>query len=70
MALRLYLADPADFAKQRRIVPGAPADLVLLDRAWVSARERLASTDVRAVWIAGQRIDNSVDESPSERMPG
>ena len=69
-ALRLYLADPADFAKQRRIVPGAPADLVLLDRAWVSARERLASTDVRAVWIAGQRIDNSVDESPSERMPG
>lgn len=55
-ALALYLADPADLPRQRRIAVGEPADLCLLDRPWVQARERLTSADVRASFIAGDCV--------------
>jgi predicted amidohydrolase YtcJ len=56
-ALALYLAplcDPGGPA--RRVAAGAPADLVLLDRPWRDARERLVSADVRATWSAGRLV--------------
>jgi predicted amidohydrolase YtcJ len=55
-ALALYLADPLDLTRQRRIAPGAPADLCLLDRPWASARTRLDSRDVAATIIDGQVV--------------
>lgn len=55
-ALALYLADPADLARQRRIAPGEPADLCLLDRPWAQARERLTSADVRSAFVAGDLV--------------
>lgn len=51
-ALALYLADPIDLSRQRRIAAGEPADLCLLDRPWHEARERLDSRDVRMVFAA------------------
>jgi predicted amidohydrolase YtcJ len=55
-ALALYLADPADLARQRRIAVGEPADLCLLDRPWAQARTRLTSADVRACFVAGDCV--------------
>ncbi|ATE66203.1 amidohydrolase family protein [Rhizorhabdus dicambivorans] len=52
-ALALFLADPADLSRQRRIAPGADADLCLLDRPWSLARTRLQARDVRATLIDG-----------------
>lgn len=63
-ALALYLADPADLARQRQIVPGASADLVLLNRPWSAARQRLTSSDVRATLIAGRLVHDSIDQAP------
>lgn len=53
-ALALYLADPADIRRRRRIAVGEPADLCLLDRPWAQARGRLSSKDVAATLIAGE----------------
>ncbi|MEE4452660.1 amidohydrolase family protein [Novosphingobium resinovorum] len=66
-ALALYLADPLDLARQRRIVPGAPADLCLLDRPWREARARLLGNDVRLVIAGGALVHQRVDEPPFER---
>lgn len=64
-ALSLYLADPVDLTRQRRIEPGAPADLCLLALPWAQARTRLLSTDVRAAFVAGRLIfDDGVDKAP------
>lgn len=63
-ALALYLADPADLTRQRRIAPGEPADLCLLDRPWAQARERLDSAHIRATVIAGRLVHDSIDQSP------
>ena len=52
-ALSLWLADPLDLSRERRIAPGAAADLCLLDRPWAQARERLCARDVAATWIGG-----------------
>jgi predicted amidohydrolase YtcJ len=52
-ALELHLAVPGDLPRQRRIAVGEPADLVLLDRPWSLARNRLKSGDVRATIVAG-----------------
>ncbi len=38
----------------RRVAPGERADLCLLDRPWVEARERLRADDVHATWCAGR----------------
>ncbi len=66
-ALALYLADPADLARQRRIEVGASADLVLLDRPWSAARERLNAGDVALCLIGGKVAFDGVDQSPGER---
>ncbi len=66
-ALSLFLADPVDLSIERRIDPGAPADLCLLDRPWCEARGRLSVTDVRASWIGGSVVHNRVDQAPVER---
>jgi predicted amidohydrolase YtcJ len=64
-ALSLYLADPADLTRQRRIEPGAPADLCLLSLPWAQARTRLLSADVRAAFVAGWLVfDNGIDKAP------
>ncbi|MFA7586031.1 MAG: amidohydrolase family protein [Novosphingobium sp.] len=61
-ALALYLADPEDITRQRRVEAGAPADLCLLHRPWSEARERLVSADVRAAFVSGCRIDDGIDQ--------
>ncbi len=55
-ALRLFTGHPTRPGGPRReIRPGEPADLCLLDRAWVAARRGLAEVRVRAT-IAGGRV--------------
>lgn len=68
-ALDLYLADPLDFRRIRRIAPGEPADLCLLDRSWSRARHRLDSRDVAATIAKGRLIHQAVDQPPFERLP-
>ncbi len=67
-ALDLFLRDPLDLALMRRIGPGLPADLCLLDRPWAQARERLCADDVLAVWASGRLIHQRVDQAPVERL--
>ncbi len=63
-AVELYLADPADLSRRRRVAPGEPADLCLLARPWSEARACLSSTNVRAAFVAGRRVDDGIDEAP------
>ncbi|MFC6621686.1 amidohydrolase family protein [Novosphingobium panipatense] len=65
-ALALYLVDPREISRQRQIVPGAAADLCLLDRPWAEVRRRLCSDDVRLTIAAGKIIHDRVDQSPCE----
>ena len=60
-ALALYLADPLDLTRQRRIAPGELADLCLLDRPWSAARQTLSSAAVRATFVSG----NLVHQAPA-----
>jgi len=46
---------------QRRIAPGEPADLCLLDRPWARARVRLEAADVRATVRGGRAIYRRAD---------
>ncbi|MEJ5976305.1 amidohydrolase family protein [Novosphingobium sp. PS1R-30] len=55
-ALALYLADPLDLTRQRRVEPGATADLCLLDRPWTAARESLSADTVRATFVSGELV--------------
>jgi predicted amidohydrolase YtcJ len=56
-ALTGYLTAPDDpGGAVRRVEPGAPADLVLLDRPLASALENPRAGCVKAVWIAGKPI--------------
>lgn len=64
-ALALYLAAPDDLTRERRIAVGEAADLCLLDRPWAEARLRLSASDVRATWVAGQRVHQRVDQPPA-----
>jgi predicted amidohydrolase YtcJ len=66
-ALSLYLADPYDFRRQRRVAVGEPADLLLLDVAWARARQRLSCEYVRATMVAGSVVYDRVDQAPGER---
>jgi predicted amidohydrolase YtcJ len=63
-ALALYLADPADLARQRRIAPGEPADLCLLDRPWREARLNLSAQAVRTTVVSGRLVHDGVDQAP------
>jgi predicted amidohydrolase YtcJ len=56
-ALRLFLAPlEAPGGGRRRVAPGAPADLCLLDRPWREARRALARDLVAATWCDGARV--------------
>ncbi|HEX5067834.1 MAG TPA: metal-dependent hydrolase, partial [Myxococcota bacterium] len=59
-ALALFTT-PADApgAAPRRIAPGAPADLCLLDRPWSAARRQLESKHVVATWCEGRLIGSA-----------
>ena len=63
--LSLYLTDPRELSRQRRIATGEPADLCLLNRPWREARERLVSADVRATLIAGRLVHDGIDQPPA-----
>lgn len=63
-ALTLYLADPEDLTRQRAIMPGASADLCLLDRPWTEARGTLSAERVAATWISGRLVHDCVDQAP------
>lgn len=67
-ALALYLADPADFSRQRRIAIGATADLCLLDRPWAEVQARFDKNDVRLVIAGGKLIHQRIDKPPFERL--
>lgn len=67
-ALDLYLADPLNLSRQRRIAVGGPADLCLLDRPWREARSRLVAADVQATLVSGDLIHHRVDQPPVERL--
>lgn len=60
-ALALYLADPLNLARQRRLAIGEPADLCVLDRPWIQARERLSGGDVMATLIGGELVHQRID---------
>jgi hypothetical protein len=55
-ALDLYLRDPADLTRRRRVVVGMVADLCLLDRPWIEARHSLSAGHVRACFIGGNPV--------------
>jgi predicted amidohydrolase YtcJ len=63
-ALALFLAAPQELSRQRRILPGEPADLCLLACPWQSARARLSADDVRITIIDGRLVYDRVDQSP------
>lgn len=63
-ALGLFLADPVELGRARRIEIGAPADLCLLDRPWRQARQGLAAGLVKATFIGGRLVYNRIDEAP------
>lgn len=63
-ALGLYLADPMNIARQRQIAVDNAADLVVLDRPWFNARERLNSADVCLTLIAGDVCHKGIDKAP------
>ena len=65
-ALELHLTDPLDLTQERRIEPGAPADLCLLHRGWSQSRCELNAALVRATWISGRLVHDGVDQPPIE----
>lgn len=67
-ALALFLADPVDLGRQRRIEPGATADLCLLDRGWEEARSRLSRGDVRCTFVNGRLVHDRVDQAPLKSL--
>jgi predicted amidohydrolase YtcJ len=69
-AIALFLADPHDLNRQRRVAVGELADLCLLDRGWNEARDALSSDLVRATLIAGKIVHQRVGQPPIQRLPG
>ena len=63
-ALDLY-TKPVEYAggKARNIEKGVAADLCLLDRNWSDAREDLAEVSVRATWIAGEMVYDTISST-------
>ena len=63
-ALQLYTKPLADAGgKTRRITPGCPADLCLLDRPWSAARQNLANIKVRATWVGGKIVYDKISST-------
>ena len=67
-ALALFLADPEDFTRQRRIAIGTIADLCLLDRPWGEARKRLLAADVTATLVSGRIVHNRINQAPIQSV--
>ncbi len=66
-ALALFTcAAEAPGGQNRRVAPGEPADLCLLDRPWAQARGRLSSADVRMTLRAGKVIYHRDKETAKE----
>lgn len=63
-ALRLYLAEPEDFTRQRRIAPGEPADLCLLSRPLRESQADFAAVEVAATLVSGRIVHQRVDQPP------
>lgn len=55
-ALDLYLVEPGDFRRRRRVALGTQADLCLLDRPWSQARAALSAAYVSACFIRGELV--------------
>jgi predicted amidohydrolase YtcJ len=55
-ALDLYLRDPQDLRRRRRIAVAAAADLCLLAQPWAAVRGALSSARVRACFVGGRPI--------------
>jgi predicted amidohydrolase YtcJ len=56
-ALALFTTRPhAPGGPPRRVAAGAPADLVLLDRPWLRARDALSRELVAAAWVGGAQV--------------
>lgn len=62
-ALALWLADPLDLSRERRLAVGEAADLCLLASAGGPAQVRLTVS-------AGQVIHDGIDQPPGERRQG
>jgi len=61
-ALEIYTKPFDDAGADARIVVvGEPADLCLLDRSWLKARESFSDVKVQATWITGELVYNGVD---------
>ena len=60
-ALALYTRPANAVATpSRRIEVGAPADMCLLDRSWVLARQDVSKVSVRATWVQGCKLYDAV----------
>lgn len=64
-ALALFLTDPLDLSRTRRIEPGAAADLCLLAAPWRDGRTSLSADLVRLTVIGGRVIHDRVDKAPA-----
>ena len=63
-ALALYIKPAEDAGGEARIIEkGATADLCLLDRSWSDARNVLAEVSVRATWISGEMVYDSISST-------
>lgn len=49
-ALDLFLRDPLDLRRTRRVAPGSPADLCLLHRPLTDSAKRVSAADVRSTF--------------------
>jgi len=64
-ALGLYTGRPdLPGGPPRRIAPGEPADLCLIDRPWSAARRSLADVRVRATVVAGRLVFEDRADGP------
>ena len=63
-ALALFLADPVELGRVRRIEIGAAADLTLLARPWREVRENLSADLVQATFIGGRLVYDRIDQAP------
>jgi predicted amidohydrolase YtcJ len=64
-ALSLFIADPLDVTRQRRVEVGARADFCLLNQPWETARLRLNAGDVRATMIGGSLVYDRINQAPA-----
>lgn len=63
-ALGLFLADPVELGRTRRVEVGTVADLCLLRCPWAEGRGRLEAGLVRATFIDGRLVYDGVDKAP------